>query len=188
VTRLPTLRPSQLTPAQAELYVQITQGPRASGPQHFALATEDGSLNGPFNAFLFSPPLGSAVQALGEAVRFSTNLSARTREIAILVVAAYWRSDFERAAHESVGRAVGLTEPELAELRAGGLPKLSDKTESAAGQFVHALLTGDIADEEWARLMPVLGNTALVELSTLVGYYSMLALQLRVFRVDASAQ
>jgi len=33
----------------------------------------------------------------------------------------------------------------------------------------------------------VLGERALVELSTLVGYYATLALQLRIFRVAGSA-
>ena len=35
--------------------------------------------------------------------------------------------------------------------------------------------------------MAVLGERALVELSTLVGYYATLALQMRIFRVPAPA-
>jgi 4-carboxymuconolactone decarboxylase len=184
VTRLPSLGPDQLSPAQAELYSQIVSGRRAIGPQHFALVAEDGALNGPFNALLFSPLLGSAVQELGEAIRFSTDLTARTREIAILIVAAHWQSSFERGAHETVGRAAGLTEEELTALRAGRIPKLSDAFEWAAAQFVFASANGDVTDREWEQWSPVLGNSVAVELSALVGYYSMLALQLRIFRVE----
>lgn len=84
MSRLEPLPPSQLRPEARRLYDAITQGPRASGPQHFALTREDGGLNGPFNAFLLNPGLGHALQALGAALRYEGTLSPRSREIAIL--------------------------------------------------------------------------------------------------------
>ncbi|MGH8829359.1 MAG: carboxymuconolactone decarboxylase family protein, partial [Jiangellaceae bacterium] len=95
---------------QLELYHDIVGGKRASGPQHFALTRDDGGLNGPFNAFLLVPSVGRALQSVGSALRFDGTLSDRIRELAILQVAAHWDSMFERAAHENVGRSVGLTE------------------------------------------------------------------------------
>ena len=51
---------------------------------------------------------------------------------------------------------------------------------------VAALLTrGDLDDAEYREAVGHLGTTGLFELLTLVGYYAMLALQLRVFRVPA---
>ena len=46
-------------------------------------------------------------------------------------------------------------------------------------------LTGpaDLDDQQYAEAIATLGQQALVELSTLVGYYAALALQLRIFRV-----
>jgi 4-carboxymuconolactone decarboxylase len=46
---------------------------------------------------------------------------------------------------------------------------------------------GDVSDDEWNRWSSVVGYSTAVELSTLVGYYATLALQLRVFRVDAQS-
>jgi 4-carboxymuconolactone decarboxylase len=184
VSRLPGLAPSSLSDEQRALYASIAEGPRAQGPQHFALTGADGSLNGPFNAFLYSPVLGNAIQELGAAVRYSTALSDRTRELAILIVAARWDSAFERHAHESVGRAVGLTEDEIAEVAQGRLPVLEDDHERACAELVFALAHGDISDAEWARLQPVVGDSTAFELSTLVGYYALLGLQLRAFRVE----
>jgi 4-carboxymuconolactone decarboxylase len=184
VSRLPALRKSELTDEQAALYSSIAEGPRALGPQHFALTAPDGSLNGPFNAFLYSPVLGNAIQALGAAVRYSTQLTDRTREMAILIVAAYWDSAFERHAHEGVGRAVGLTDDEIADLSAGRLPLLHDDHERACAELAFALANGDVSDADWRRIQPIVGDETAFELSTLVGYYAMLGLQLRAFRVE----
>lgn len=178
--RLPILAPDRLTPDARALYDSITTGPRAAGPQLFALTSADGGLNGPFNAMLYAPALGTALQELGAAIRYRTHLSARIRETAILVVAAHWDSAFELHAHEAVGRAAGLTEDEIVALRAGKDPDFTDKTEKSAYEITRALtVRQDLTDTEYARLDP----SILVELSTLVGYYATLALQLRMFRV-----
>jgi 4-carboxymuconolactone decarboxylase len=184
VSRMRGLTPAELSPAQSELYASIAGGARATGPQHFALVNPDGSLAGPFNALLLAPALGDALQKLGAAVRYQTALTDRSREIAILIVATHWNSAFERMAHESVGRAAGLTEAELSALRSGELPLLHDAHEFACARATHALVAGDIDDVLWAELRETLTEATLFELSTLVGYYGTLALQLRVFRVD----
>ncbi len=179
--RLPGLLPGELTEEQAEVYRAIAGGPRAAGPQAFALTDEEGRLRGPFNAMLLSPPVGLAVQAVGAAVRYGSVLSDRARELAILVVAAHWGSAFEREAHEAVGRAVGLTEPEIEALRAGAAPALADPAEQAVVRATSALLLGGLDDADYAAAVAAVGERGVFELTTLVGYYAMLALQLRVF-------
>jgi 4-carboxymuconolactone decarboxylase len=182
--RLPLLDPRELDPEQQALYTEITGGPRAAGPQLFALTDAEGRLNGPFNAMLFSPGVGRALQALGTAIRYGTDLTPRTREIAILVVAAAWDSAFERYAHEPVGRAAGLSEAEVRALREGADPGLTDPSEHAAWSVARALSEHHHLDDAWyAAARDALGERALFELSTLVGYYATLALQLRLFDV-----
>ena len=184
MTRLEPIPPTNLDPEQKVLYASITEGPRAHGPKHFDLTRPDGALLGPFNALLLAPPLGSALQELGAAVRYETALSARTREIAILTVAARWDCAFERSAHESVGRAVGLSTDELSEIRAGRVPALEDAHELACAHLASGMVNGDVDDAAWATWGHVVGEATVFELTTLVGYYAMLALQMRVFRVE----
>ncbi|MEV5957499.1 carboxymuconolactone decarboxylase family protein [Streptomyces sp. NPDC051987] len=180
--RLAGLLPGELDEQQSEVYRAITAGPRAAGPQAFALVDEKGRLRGPFNALLLSPPVGLAVQAVGAAVRYESVLTDRVRELAVLVVAAHWGSAFEWAAHEAVGRTHGLTEPELDALRAGALPDLPDAAERAALLATAALTrTGALSDGEYAETVAAWGERGLFELTALVGYYALLALQLRVF-------
>jgi 4-carboxymuconolactone decarboxylase len=183
--RLPRFEPPALDAEQRALYDAIAGGRRAQGPQLFRLADADGRLEGPFNAFLLQPRLGSALQALGASVRYDTGLDDRCREIAILVVAAHWRSDFEWYAHEAVGRAAGLGDAELAALREDRHAELAGR-ESVVARTAAALVTrGDLDDAEYGEAVSHLGPAGLFELLTLVGYYATLALQLRVFRVPA---
>lgn len=184
--RLPRLAPSDLDEAQRALYDSIVGGPRARGPQLFRLTGDDGALEGPFNAMLHSPAVGADLQRLGVAVRYGTGFTDRTREIAILLVAAAWASDFERYAHEAIGRDVGLTDGELANLAACRVPGTCGDVESLVAEVVLALTQGqDLDDELYARAVDRLGSGGLYELTVLVGYYATLALQLRVFRVPA---
>jgi 4-carboxymuconolactone decarboxylase len=189
VTRLPRFSPADLDHAQRELYDAITGGPRAAGPQLFALTDAHGRLNGPFNAMLTAPALGHALEQLGAAIRYETSLSGRIREMAILAVAAEWDSAFERYAHEPVGRAAGLTDAEVVALRSGEVPELADDAERAALTLVLAVLrNGDVDERTYADVVSIIGNRAVFELTTLVGYYATLALQLRVFRVGIPAE
>jgi 4-carboxymuconolactone decarboxylase len=184
MTRLEPILPNNMDPEQRSLYAGITEGPRAQGPRHFDLTREDGALLGPFNALLLAPRLGSALQELGAAVRYQSALTARTREIAILTVAAHWGSAFERSSHESVGRAVGLSAEEMSEIRATRVPALDDPHEQACAHLVRGMVEGDVDDEAWATWAQVVGDATVFELTTLVGYYATVALQMRVFRVD----
>jgi 4-carboxymuconolactone decarboxylase len=180
--RLPGFLPEQLNAEQQVLYQSIAAGRRAAGRQAFALVDDRGRLRGPFNAMLLSPPVGNAVQAVGSAVRYESVLSGRVREMAILAVAAHWGSAFEREAHEAVGRTCGLRDHELDALAAGTLPPLTDPLEATALRTARALLaSGNLSDAEYRQAVEAIGERGLFELITLVGYYGLLAMQLRVF-------
>jgi 4-carboxymuconolactone decarboxylase len=182
--RLAALSSDTMTPEQVGLYREILSGPRGQGPRAVLLANGAGGLAGPFNTMLYAPAVGHALQELGAAIRFRTQLTPRVREMAILIVAQDWDSEYERTAHEPIGREAGLTDPEIEALRAGTDPGFTDQQERVAYQVVRSLVgPADLDDQEYEVAVATLGERALVELSTLVGYYATLALQLRIFRV-----
>jgi 4-carboxymuconolactone decarboxylase len=188
VTRIPRLTPHQLDDAQRAVYDSIAGGPRATGGA-FQLTGVDGSLEGPFNAMLLHPPLGHALQELGAAIRYHGALPDRAREIAILTVAAHWHSAFERYAHERVGRRIGMSEEELTALREGTEPNLADPQEAAVATATRRLLHHNtLTDAEYTEAIAVLGPAKVFELTTLIGYYGLLALQMRVFAADQGPQ
>jgi 4-carboxymuconolactone decarboxylase len=181
--RLPWLSPEALSKPQRDLYDRIVEGPRSQGRRAFPLADDDGRLHGPFNAMLLNPEIGMALQELGAAIRYRSTLPDRAREIAILELAVQRRCAFEWYAHERVGRNVGLTDDELAALRMGKPAPTFDRVETAARGVVRLLLEQrDLDDERFSEARTALGETMLMELVVLAGYYDLLALSLRVWR------
>jgi 4-carboxymuconolactone decarboxylase len=183
-SRLPLLRPDLLGEDQREVYDAVTGGPRRERPSPIRYVDDEGRLLGPFNAMLYSPAVGMPLQQLGAALRFRTAFTKREREIAILVVAASHRAEYEWYAHERIGLRAGLTEDEIDALRTGAAPMLADVRERVVHEAARQMaVDGDLSDPVYTEAVATLGRSALVELVTLVGYYSALALQMRVFRV-----
>jgi 4-carboxymuconolactone decarboxylase len=186
--RVPRLRPEQLTDDQRRLYEELLSGPRGQGPQFFELIDTEGVLTGPFNAMLASPRVGMALQRLGAALRYHTGLPDQARELVILVVAANLGSDFEWYAHEPLARHCGVEDEVIAALRDGRPPSLTDRAQRAAYDLAIALLRGgDVPDESYNAMAGALGAQGVFDVSTIVGYYWLLARQLRLFRVGQSA-
>jgi 4-carboxymuconolactone decarboxylase len=186
--RLARLVPSELDAGQRAVYDGIAGGDRATGVQHFPLTAEDGSLNGPFGIMLHSPGVGGALSELGSTIRFRTDLTARIREIAILMVARATGSAFEWWAHERVGRAAGLDDAELLSLSIGAFTS-DDPAEAAAAGFCAELLSSSVlTDEEYAAATGALTPAQLIDLTALVGYYRTLAQLMTVFDVGVPAE
>jgi 4-carboxymuconolactone decarboxylase len=182
--RLPWPTPDELDPGPRELYDAIVAS-RGRGPRRFRLTDDDGRLEGPFNALLLSPAIGDAVQRLGAAVRFDGALDDRCREIAILTCGHGFDADYERYSHRALALAAGLSSAEVDALDSGApAPITFSDREALVRRLTRALVTTeDWTDDEYAAGHAELGDDRLEELLTLVGYYRLLALQLRVWRV-----
>jgi 4-carboxymuconolactone decarboxylase len=186
--RLPWPAPDELDAPARKLYDHITGGPRADGPRAFPLTDEGGRLQGPFNAMLLSPEVGTALQELGAAIRYRSSLPARTREIAILELSVLRRSSFEWYAHARVGKQAGLTDTEIAALHDGAPVTTLDDTETLVRELVRTLVRErDLDDRTYTAASAKLGRRELMELIALVGYYDLLALSLRVWRTPLPA-
>jgi AhpD family alkylhydroperoxidase len=184
VRRLPAFSPAALGSEQRDLYERILAGPRASATDSFPLVDDEGRLQGPLNAWLLNPELGAAFDAVGAAVRFGLTLPPRPRELAILAVAHHYRCPFELYAHRRIAGAAGLSADEIERVARGDEPPLESELDRAALATARRLLAaGDLDDDEYDRAVTALGEDGLFELSSLVGWYGLLALQLNVFRV-----
>ncbi len=184
MARLPGLPPGSLTSEQQTLYDAIAGGDRAKDAS-FPLTDDNGALVGPFNVLLYSPQVGNAVQQLGTALRFHGWLNDLVRELAILLVATYHDCEFERWVHEPIARKAGMNDDQVAALRAGTRPYLDRDDLNAAYDFCLSILHREpVADDSYQRAVEALGESGVVELIAVVGYYGMLAQLMGTFEVE----
>jgi 4-carboxymuconolactone decarboxylase len=182
MNRLSPVDCGNLTPEQAELYNSIASGPRAR--KRKSLVDEHGNLTGPFNAFLHNPALGRHWSSIGETLRFRSKLDKRLFELAILVIAAHWRSGHEWAAHSALARAEGVSDQVIDALRDGHRPVFAREDEQIIYDFVHALVHElHVTDDAYTETLTLIGEDQVLELVNACGYYIALAAMLNAFDV-----
>jgi nitroreductase/alkylhydroperoxidase family enzyme len=170
------LLPDQLDEAQRRLYDAVLASPRGQGGARRLIQRSDGSLTGPFDAWLRSPVLGEHLERVGMALRTDTVMSAAARETAVLVVARAWSADFEWWVHGLVARREGVPEAVIDAIGRGRRPVFEDAACQAAHDVAHELVTRRRLDTSTlARARSVLGERALVEVITLVGFYQLVS-------------
>lgn len=169
--RIPMVDPGELSEAQQEVYDKIVGGRR-------------GRLAGPLHVALHVPELAERWSAFGEYVRFEGELPQRVRELAIICVARFWNSKVEWAIHSRIAADEGL-EPRIIEaIRRGEAPEIDDDLQVLVYDFMRQLLEfGQVADGAYRALHERIGTKALVELTGVAGYYSLVAMTLNVHRV-----
>jgi 4-carboxymuconolactone decarboxylase len=171
VSRIPLFSPEDMTAAQEAVYRRILAGPRTE-------------VVGPLRAVLHVPELADRWQRLGEFLRFETSLPARLNELAILVTARRWNAQLEWSIHAQAGLAAGLAQGVVEQIRQGDTPDFSRDDEREVYEFTRSLqLTGHVPEEIYQAVWARWGSAGAVELSSVVGYYTLVAMTLNVHQV-----
>ena len=168
---------SQLSPEGQKVWDDVA-GSRGSvvGP--------DGALVGPFNAWVQAPDVGRRLVALGSTLRFGSSLDRRLLEVAIITVGAYWKAEFEWWAHAQMAKEHGLTADTIDAIGRGGRASLERADEQVVHDVAESLVsTGRLDDDTYARAAALLDPTAMIELVSLCGYYTLVSFTLNAFQV-----
>lgn len=185
MSRLPFITNQNLDADQQEVWDNITNGRRGDASR---MVNAEGGLVGPFNAALHAPVTGKRVVTLGESLRFDTSLDNRLLELAVSMVGAHWRSNFEWWAHSRMAIAAGISEDAIRAIEAGTDPDLTADDEKAVYAFTRSLLTtGRASDEVYAAAQSHVGDQGMAELAQLIGYYCLISLTLNTFQVELPA-
>jgi len=104
------------------------------------------------------------------------------------VIAQHWDPNYVRQAHIRVGKATGLSDEIIDAVLAGRDPKLTDPHECAVHRFAAALVAGaKLSDAEFAEVETALGREGIAEVLVLLGYYTSVALAMKVHDVPVPA-
>ena len=176
----------QLTPEQQALSDAIKSGPRAKLKS--SGASKPGPLGGPFNVWLRSPGIGDLVQKLGEEIRFRSSLAGKLNELAILITARHWTSQYEWVAHHKLALEGGL-DPAIAEaISQGRPPQNMDADETVVYEFSSELQrTQAVSDATYNRALDRFGERGVVDLISVNGFYVLVSMCLNVDRTPVPA-
>ena len=186
-TRFPVLTPSRLTPAQRRLARSLLAGPRGEGKAGRE-AVQRLLRRGPFNAWMRSPELGEHLQKAGEYIRFNTSLPKRLNELAILITARHWTSQFEWYAHRLLALKAGLRPLVIDQLALGRRPRGMKRDETAVYEFCNQLhRKRAVTDAAYRRAVALVGEKGVMDLIGASGYYTLVSMTLNVARVPLPA-
>lgn len=170
-----------LTSEQRALYDAIRSGPR--GAVKNSAAAKPGPLGGPFNVFLRSPDIGNIIQSLGAALRFRSSIPPKLNELAIIVTARQWTSQYEWFAHHRLALEAGL-DPAIAEdIAQGRRPANMSEDEAIVHDFSRELHeTQGVSDATYKRALDRFGERGVMDLIAVNGYYVLVSMTLNVDR------
>ncbi len=163
--------PETMTPEQRRVHDKIIAGKR-------------GRIQGPLRAALHNPELAERWSALGELLRYNTTLSPRLSEIAILVTGRACNSPFEWYAHRLESERVGIEQTIIEAILAGTSPPGLGEDEATVYQVAVELnQSKSVSDATYAKALHRFGERSVVELTALVGYYTMVAMTLNAHEI-----
>jgi 4-carboxymuconolactone decarboxylase len=170
-----------LTAEQRVLADEIWSGPR--GAVKNSAAAKPGPLGGPFNVWLRSPDIGNIIQSLGAAIRFRTSLPPKLNELAIIVTARHWTSQYEWLAHHRLALEAGL-DPAIGEdIAQGRRPAKMSEDEAIVHDFSRELHeTHGVGDATYKRALDRFGERGVMDLIAVNGYYVLVSMTLNVDR------
>jgi 4-carboxymuconolactone decarboxylase len=158
----------KLTPEQKAMVDDLLSGSRTS-------------LGGPFNALLRSPEMGNLAQNLGEYIRFRTSVPARLNEMAILMTAKWWSSQYEWYAHKPLALKAGLSAAVIDDIQAGRRPTAMKADEAVVYDFSNELRERRrVSDATFKAAVELLGEKGVMDLVAAMGYYDLVSMVLNV--------
>jgi 4-carboxymuconolactone decarboxylase len=168
--RFKPLTYDEMTPAQKTMLEHLLAGPR-------------GGANGPFNVLLRSPEMGDLAQQFGAATRFNTSIPRKLNELAIIMTARYWTSQYEWQAHHRAALQAGLS-PAIADAIAQGKrPTGMQKDEEAVYNFCSEMLnTKQVSDRTFDAAKAAFGERGVVDLIGVMGWYHTVSMLLNADR------
>ena len=147
-----------------------------------AIIRTRGSIDGPFLAWLHSPKLADAAQNLGAFCRFGSSLDTVESELLILLVAAHYDCLAEQQIHEPIALASGLHLAAVEAIRARLVPQLEGERLRLLLELGGQLLrTHRFDDAMYLRGQTLFGETTMVEIVGIIGYYTLVAYTLNAF-------
>jgi 4-carboxymuconolactone decarboxylase len=170
--RFPGLAYEELTPAQKVVADRALAGRGTIGI---------------FNITLRSPELSDAMRGVTGS-RTEAVLTAKQNELAILLTARFWTTQFEWTVHHRAATQAGLSEETIRAIVEGRRPPALPPDELPVYDFLTELFSfKQVSDATFRAAKEKLGEKGIVDLIGLVGFYQTVSLMMNVDRYPLGA-
>ncbi len=172
--RLPPIPPDKMTDAQKKAVADYKglRGTDLTGP--------------PWSVILRVPDLVVPALQMRLHVQDRSSFDQRLAELAIFIAARHWTSDFEWNAHYNggVGIKAGLKPEIIAAVAEGRRPEHMADDEEILYDFCTELQHNQsVSEPTYARALAKFGEAGVVEMASIQGYYTYLAMIMNAARV-----
>ena len=178
MTRLTKYDPARLTPEQRAEYDDLLQSRRPRA---------DGSLGGPFDPWLLNPELSRRLRGLGGMLWTRTSIDRGLVELAISITGWFWETNVEWSAHAPRAVEYGIPQSVLDAVLAGDRPANAAADHLLMYDVCMALHRSHALPKPiYARAVEVWGERGVVEITAIIGYYTLAAMTLNAFEVEVA--
>lgn len=137
-------------------------------------------------AWLHNPDFVDVAEPFGLYVSNTAPITARQKEILVLVNARFWGSAFEAHMHRGHALKAGISEQQVQQIVAGVSPEFTDATEQLVWELAMALhACGPVNEALHRRALDCLGQKGVIDLIGLAGLYNMIAMTLNFHDVQS---
>ena len=151
-----------------------------------SIVASRGAVQGPFTMFLHSAEVAGRVAHVGAYVRFEGSLDMRVRVLAAMTVAREFEALYVWGAQTGGARRLGVPDETIAAIR-GNHTRGIAPDDAMIVEFTRQLLRRHRVDDAMAKSMLVrFGNDEFIQLTTAIGYYSMLCMTVNACELEAA--
>ncbi|OZB31998.1 MAG: 4-carboxy muconolactone decarboxylase [Ferrovum sp. 34-44-207] len=160
-------------------------------PNHYSLEEQEAKkifehtrktpIFGPFEPLLYSPKLMNEASSMGEYLRYHSAIGHSLSELVILITARFWTQDYEWYVHSPIAQKKGIPEEVIAAIRLGRIPSHLSADQQIIYNFSTELLNNkQVSDDTYDLVEKRFGQQGAVDLTGIIGYYSLLALEMNM--------
>ena len=136
-----------------------------------------GQVTGPWIALLRSPELMKRTRGLSDYLRFESVLPGYLREFVILMTARQWGQSYEWNAHYPLALDEGFSAKMAQAIAEGRRPEAMVEEEEILYDFCMELQRNhSVSDATYERAVERFGDQGVIEVVSLVGYYTMISM------------
>jgi len=172
--RIKEIPEDELTAEQAQVFKDLVAG--------------RGRLLTPYKIWIHSPRLAAALETIGTFLNKRGSLSEREVELVICIIANHWKGEYVWTVHMRTCVKLGIPQSVFDAIRAGQDPLFDNARERAVYDLARiAMEPGGGSDEVFGRAERMLGRNGIAEVLALLGYYSAVAMGVKLHRVPVPA-